>query len=177
MVQCEKIPASVVFRSLPEWPPAGENQRLNHRLALFRNLLPTTDWSVPMLRSLACLVALIGSVSIAFAAERSFPFDSELMLDAKPMKGSKRIPVMTIGPNGKAEIDLWCNSVEGQVVVVDSTITVMTGTKTERQCDAARSRGDDELLAALLQATSWSREGDVLTLRGSKTLRFRQATN
>ena len=103
--------------------------------------------------------------------------DIELMLDAKPMKGSKRIPVLTIGPNGKAEIDLWCNSVEGQVVVVDSTITVMTGAKTQRQCDAARTRGDDELLAALLQATTWSREGDILTLRGAKTLRFRQATN
>jgi heat shock protein HslJ len=130
-----------------------------------------------MLRSLAILVAIIGATSTTFAAERSFPFDSELMLDAKPMKGSKRIPVMTIGPNGKAEIDLWCNSVEGQVVVVESTITVMTGAKTERNCDPARSRGDDELLAALMQATTWSRDGDVLTLRGAKTLRFRQATN
>jgi heat shock protein HslJ len=132
---------------------------------------------IAMLRSLVILVAIIGSAATTFAAERSFPFDSELMLDAKPMKGSKRIPVLTIGPNGKAEIDLWCNSVEGQVVVVDSTITVMTGAKTERQCDAARTRGDDELLAALLQATTWSREGDILTLRGAKTLRFRQATN
>ena len=35
----------------------------------------------------------------------------------------------------------------------------------ERQCDAARMRGDDELLEALLQATSWTRDGDVLTLR------------
>ncbi len=130
-----------------------------------------------MLRSLVILVAIIGSAATTFAAERSFPFDSELMLDAKPMKGSKRIPVMTIGPNGKAEIDMWCNSIVGQVVVVDSTITVMTGAKTERQCDAARTRGDDELLAALLQATTWSREGDILTLRGAKTLRFRQATN
>jgi heat shock protein HslJ len=130
-----------------------------------------------MLRPLVILVAIIGSAAVTFAAERSFPFDSELMLDAKPMKGSKRIPMMTIGPNGKAEIDMWCNSIVGQVVVVEGTITVMTGAKTERQCDPARIRGDDELLAALLQATTWSREGDVLTLRGAKTLRFRQATN
>lgn len=130
-----------------------------------------------MLRLLAILAAVITSTSTTFAAERSFPFDSELMLDAKPMKGSKRIPVMTIDPKGKTEIDMWCNSIVGQVVVVDNTITVMTGAKTARQCDAARTRGDDELLEALLQATSWSREGDVLTLRGAKTLRFRQATN
>ena len=130
-----------------------------------------------MLRSLVILVAIIGSAATSFAAERTFPFDSELMLDAKPMKGSKRLPVMTIGPNGKAEIDLWCNSVEGQIVVVEGTITVMTGAKTARQCDPVRTRGDDELLEALLQATNWTRDGDVLTLRGVKTLRFRLATN
>jgi hypothetical protein len=37
--------------------------------------------------------------------------------------------------------------------------------------------GDADLLAALQQATSWSRAGDVVTLRGAKTLRFRQPTN
>jgi len=130
-----------------------------------------------MFRSLVILVAMIGMASASLAAERNFPFDSELLLDAKPMKGSKRVPAIGIDPNGKAAIDLWCNSVEGQIVVVDSTITVMTGAKTERQCDTARMRGDDDLLAALLQATSWSRDGDVLTLRGAKILRFRQATN
>jgi heat shock protein HslJ len=62
-------------------------------------------------------------------------------------------------------------------VVADNTVTVLTGTKTERQCDAARMRGDDELLADLTQATSWSRNGDVITLQGGKTLRFRQLTN
>jgi heat shock protein HslJ len=113
----------------------------------------------------------------SFAAERSFPFDSELMLDAKPMKGSKRVPIIGLGPRGEATIDLWCNSVEGQFVVADNTITVLTGSKTERQCDAARMRGDDELLEALTQATSWTRDGDVITLRGAKTLRFRQPTN
>jgi heat shock protein HslJ len=131
----------------------------------------------PGRRLLAGCAMILTIVGASVAAEHTFPFDSELMLDAKPMKGSKRVPVMTIGRNGEAAIDLWCNSVEGQIVVVDSTITVMTGAKTERTCDAARVRGDDDLLAALLQATSWTRDGDVLTLRGAKTLRFRQATN
>jgi heat shock protein HslJ len=119
----------------------------------------------------------IGIVAPGFAAERSFPFDSELLLDAKPMKGSKRVPVIGIGRNGEAAIELWCNSIEGQIVVVESVISVMTGTKTQRQCDAARMRGDDDLIAALLQATTWTRDGDVITLRGAKTLRFRQPTN
>src|SRR5882757_10362683 len=106
-------------------------------------------------------LVIVAMAATSFAAERGFPFDSELMLDAKPMKGSKRVPVIGIGPRGEATIDLWCNSVEGQIVVVESTITVMTGTKTERQCDAARIRGDDELLSALTQATTWTRDGDV----------------
>jgi heat shock protein HslJ len=121
------------------------------------------------------LVAICGSA--ASAADRSFPFDSELLLDVRPMKGSKRVPVIGVGPNGEAAIELWCNSIEAQIVVVEDQISVMTGKKTERQCDAARMRGDEDLLAALRQATSWTREGDVVILRGAKTLRFRQPTN
>jgi heat shock protein HslJ len=124
---------------------------------------------------LALVIVAMSAPSLA--AESSFPFDSELMLDARPMKGSKRVPVIGVGRNGEATIDLWCNSIEGQIVVIDSTISVMTGAKTDRQCDSARMLGDTDLLAALQQATSWSRAGDVVTLRGAKTLRFRQPTN
>ena len=59
----------------------------------------------------------------------------------------------------------------------ESTITIRTGRTTDRQCDPARRRGDDELLATLQQVNSWRREGDVLMLRGGKSLHFRQATN
>jgi heat shock protein HslJ len=126
--------------------------------------------------AVACL-AVLGTIPMSLAADSTFPFDKELLLDVKPMKGSKRVPILGIGPKGETAIDLWCNSVEAQIVVVDSTITILTGQKTERQCDPARMRGDDDLLAALQQVTSWRREGDVLMLRGSKTLRFRQASN
>ena len=136
------------------------------------------SWVLPH-RPAGWLLALVIIVMCgpSLAAERSFPFDSELMLDARPMKGSKRVPVIGIGRNGEATIDLWCNSIEGQIVVIDGTISVMTGAKTDGQCDSARMRGDDDLLAALLQVNSWSRDGDVVTLRGAKTLRFRQPTN
>jgi len=124
-----------------------------------------------------CCLAVLAAIPASFAAESTFPFDSELLLDAKPMKGSKRVPALGIGPKGEAAIDLWCNSIEAQIVVVESTITIMTGQKTERQCDPGRMRGDDDLLAALQQVSSWRREGDVRMLRGGKTLRFRQPTN
>ena len=138
---------------------------------------PETD------RNAGCLIAalvVLGVIMVStagFAGESSFPFDQELLLDAKPMKGSKRVPILDIGQRGETTIDLWCNSVQGQIVVVENTISIMTGAKTERQCDAARMRGDDDLLAALLQATSWRREGDTIVLLGARTLRFRAATN
>jgi heat shock protein HslJ len=126
--------------------------------------------------ALAAGVAAIGMTVAAVAAER-FPFEHELLLDAKPMKGSKRIPILAIGRQGETTIDLWCNSVEGQVVVVDGVISIMTGAKTNRQCDAARLRGDDEILAALLDTTTWRREGNTIIFSGGRTLRFRIPTN
>ena len=41
-------------------------------------------------------------------AQEDFPFEHELLLDAHPMKGSKRIPVLSVEPDGTATIDLWC---------------------------------------------------------------------
>ena len=70
-------------------------------------------------------LAVLGTMPAGLAAE--FPFDSELMLDAKPMKGSKRVPILGIGPKGETAIDLWCNSIDAHVVVVESTITILTG--------------------------------------------------
>jgi len=117
-----------------------------------------------------------GMAADAVAAE-GFPFERELLLDAKPMKGSKRIPILAIGRQGETTIDLWCNSVEGQIVVVDGVISIMTGAKTNRPCDAARLRGDDEILKALLDTTAWRREGNTVIFSGACTLRFRIPTN
>jgi hypothetical protein len=47
------------------------------------------------------LVVLISVVAIASAAAGdSFPFGTTLMLDAAPMRGSKRIPMLEISENG-----------------------------------------------------------------------------
>jgi heat shock protein HslJ len=111
------------------------------------------------------------------AAAESFPFDEELLLDAKPMRGSKRVPMLDIRAGGAVSIDLWCNSVEGQLVVADNTITVLTGPKTDRSCTPERLRGDEEVLSALEQVTTWRREGDAVVLIGPQSLRFYRATN
>ncbi len=119
----------------------------------------------------------LGFLSPSRAADQDFPFDHELLLDAQPMRGSKRLPSLEIGPTGQAAIDLWCNRVEGQIVVVEDTITIMTGQKTERSCPPERLRGDEEMLAALSEVTNWRREGETLVLIGPKTLRFHLPTN
>jgi len=111
------------------------------------------------------------------AAGEAFPFDEELLLDAKPMRGSKRVPMLDIRADGEVLIELWCNSVQGQLVVADDTIPVLTGPKTDRACSPERERGDQEVLSALEQATNWRREGDTLLLIGPQKLRFRRATN
>ena len=128
-----------------------------------------------------CLIAVLacwfGATAIAAAAERGFPYNSELIMDAKPMRGSKRVPMLVIGAQGEATIEGWCNNVKAQLVVAADTVTILTGAATEQQCPAERMRADEDLMAALMEITHWNREGDLLTLRCAKTLRFRTMTN
>lgn len=126
--------------------------------------------------SLSCSIVLAVLACIAMAtdlaAETGFPFGSELFLDARPMRGSKRIPNMDVDAKGVIALEMWCNRVEGQLVVAADTITVMTGQTTDRQCPPEQVRGDADLLSALGEVTNWRREGDLLLLIGPRTLRF-----
>jgi hypothetical protein len=99
------------------------------------------------------------------------------MLDAAPMRGSKRIPMLEIAENGAASIDLWCASARAQVVVADSSISISPGDLQNSQCEPDRQARDAELLAALSQVTNWRRHGDVIELMGVTPLRFRSMTN
>jgi heat shock protein HslJ len=132
-----------------------------------------TNWY----RGLAAAVMMVQTVVTAQAQQNEFPFESELLLDARPMPGSKRIPNMDVAANGTIALEMWCNRVEGQVVVAGNTITVITGQPTERPCSPERARGDAELLEALNAVTNWRRQGDAVVLVGPKTLRFRAPTN
>ncbi len=128
------------------------------------------------LARVACVAAAAGW-GAAQAQEIQFPFDSELILDAAPMRGSKRIPNLDVAANGAIALEMWCNRIEGQIVVAGDTVTVLTGQQTTRPCTTEQSRGDEELLATLTQVTNWRREGSVLVLIGPQTLRFRIPTN
>jgi hypothetical protein len=117
-------------------------------------------------------------ISTADALAQSFPFGRELVLDANPMRGSKKLPVLDLGDRGTAEIDLWCSSVKAQLIIAANTI--ITGDKAPRSCAPELARADDDLIDALNQATNWRMEDYALVFTGAaggRTLRFRIQTN
>jgi heat shock protein HslJ len=126
---------------------------------------------------LALSLLMAGAAGGSLAQQNEFPFDGELILDVGPMPGSKRIPNMDIDGKGAIVVEMWCNRVDGQMVVAGDTITVMTGQPTDRPCTPERARGDADFLEALNAVTNWRREGDFVRLIGSRTLRFRVPTN
>jgi heat shock protein HslJ len=153
-----------------------------HHPSEHRMRFPAAKWARRLIGPLVCLVVL-AAVPAAFAAERSFPDDGEFMLEAKPMKGSKRVPILEIESRDAASIDLWCNRVHAQFVVVGDTITIILGAPTAPQystgqpCDPDRMRADDDLVAALQQVETWQRQDDVLILQGQQALRFRLSSH
>ena len=111
------------------------------------------------------------------SAEDGFPFGMEMILDAIHQPGSKRVPDLDIGVNGEVVLELWCKGRKGQFSVAGNTVIFVAGPMEDRACPPARAQLDDELVAALSETTTWTREGDVVSFIGSKTLRFRLKTN
>jgi hypothetical protein len=136
--------------------------------------------------TVSCLAAFVVPVAVATVvwttvwpvrASEPFPFGSELMLDAAPMHGSKRVPMIEIEDDGTASIDLWCSSLKAQATVNDAAITIVPGDPPPAQCDPDRQARDAELLARLTQVTGWRRSGEVVELTGATPLRFHLMTN
>ncbi|HEY2530539.1 MAG TPA: META domain-containing protein [Xanthobacteraceae bacterium] len=131
-------------------------------------------------RRFCCWLALALLVAVrppALAAETSFPFGSELILDASPKHGSKRIPMIEIDDDGATSIDLWCSSLKAQASVGEGTISIVPLPAPPVECSPERQDGDDALLAALEQVTNWRRSGDLVEFTGRTTLRFHLMTN
>lgn len=131
-----------------------------------------------MLRQCVLVLALLcaGAASPS-QAQSEFPYDRDLVLDARAMRGSKRVPVLSVEQSGRAQIDLWCKRGQGQAAVAGDTIAITPGEMRDEPCTPERAQADEEMLAALAGVTNWSARGDVVTLTGAKTLRFRAATN
>src|ERR1700759_2537676 len=113
-------------------------------------------------RQVAVTLALVAAVtalkSVPASADGGFPFGFEMMLEAAPQPGSKRIPTLEIGDNGEATLDLWCKHGKGQFSVAGNTVIFMPGPMEERGCAADRAAVDDDTIAALSQAATWKRQ-------------------
>jgi len=112
--------------------------------------------------AVALCAALLGS---APAEAQEFPFGLEMTLEVARMPGSKRI------------LELWCKGGNGQFSVAGNTIIFVPGAMESRSCPPDRAQADDDLIAALSDVATWRRQGDFVTLMGSKQLRFRINTN
>ena len=120
---------------------------------------------------------LIASLPTASATDSTFPFGRELVLDAAPQPGSKRVPMIEIDQDGAASFYLWCANVRGSANVGDDTINIVPTTPLPSQCSQDEISRDAGLLAQLSQMTGWRRQGDEVDFLGATTLRFRLMTN
>ncbi len=135
------------------------------------------DFVTPRLKFAAAVSLAAVLAGNAPANAQEFPFGLEMTLEASRMPGSKRIPSLEIGDRGEVVLELWCKGGKGQFSVAGNTIVFVPGAMENRSCPPDRAQADDDLLAALGDATTWRRQGDFVTLIGPKQLRFRLNTN
>ncbi|MCC8939099.1 hypothetical protein XH93_07195 [Bradyrhizobium sp. CCBAU 51753] len=122
-------------------------------------------------------MAALALVAAAFAsipaeAQEEFPFGFVMTLDAARMPGSKRIPSIEIGDDGEVILELWCDGGKGKFSVAGNTLVFIPGAMENRTCSPERAQADRDLLAALGSTATWQRQGEAVTLIGSKSLRF-----
>jgi hypothetical protein len=123
---------------------------------------------VAWLRLFAGATAILLSAA-ASAAE--FPFERELLLEARPLPGSKRVPMLEITRDGRAIIDLWCRSGEGRVKL-GMLIEFTLGAMRQEGCTPERAQRDEAMAEALAKVANWRMEDDVLVLIGPTELRY-----
>jgi hypothetical protein len=140
-------------------------------------MVSVTAWLRPAMVAWVLTLGLVALDTLPARADDEFPFGFEMTLDVAPQPGSKRVPSLEIGDSGETRVELWCKGGKGQFSVAGNTVIFVAGPMEDRACPEARARADDELIAALSEAATWKRQGDVISFVGTKPLRFRLLTN
>src|ERR1700709_1037742 len=134
--------------------------------------------AIMILRQVGAALVFVTALQAATArADDGFPFGFEMTLDVARQPGSKRIPNLEIGDNGEVVLELWCKGGKGQFSVAGNTVVFVAAPLEDRGCPPARAQADDDLVAALSEAATWKRQGDVVSFIGTRPLRFRLNTN
>jgi hypothetical protein len=128
-------------------------------------------------RMIAVLVALGSIGAWPASAQDGFPFGLEMTLDAQPQPDSRRLPSLEIGDSGEVRFELWCKGGKGQFSVAGNTVIFAAGPLEDRSCPPEKAKADDDLVAALSAAGTWTRNGDEVSFVGPTTLRFHLNTN
>jgi hypothetical protein len=120
---------------------------------------------------------LVLGLSMGLAGAQDFPFDQEMLLEAKPLPGSRRVPMMEIHADGKGTVDLWCHSAVAEIAVSGSDIKFTFVSAKPENCTPERIELDQAMAKALVEVTSWRRQNDIVELIGPTTFRFRISTH
>ena len=59
-----------------------------------------------LVRGAVAAILILSAYGPGVPAE-TFPFGQEFLLDAAPMRPGKRMPVLSVEPNGNARLDLY----------------------------------------------------------------------
>src|SRR6185503_13668102 len=95
-------------------------------------------------------VILLGA-TIVVARAQSFPFDQEMLLEAKRLPDSRRVPMLEIQSGGRATIDMWCHNAIADVAVTGTEIKFTFTSATPEGCTAERIELDQAMANGLLQ--------------------------
>ena len=140
--------------------------------------MSVTVFSTRISALVSVLIALAGMLgSTPARAQEEFPFGFEMTLETRPQPGTKRMPTLEIGDNGEATFYLWCKDGKGQFSVAGNTVIFVPGPMQERACSPELAAFDDGVIAALSEAGTWKRQGDMVSFLGTKSVRFRINTN
>src|SRR5436305_7962674 len=134
--------------------------------------------AIMVLRRAGAALVLLAALQAAPArAEDEFPFGLEMTLDVARQPGSKRLPTLEIDEGGEVVLELWCKGGKGRFSVAGNSVVFIPGPLQDRACPPARAQADDDLVAALSEAATWKRQGDLVSFMGTKPLRFRINNN
>ena len=137
-------------------------------------------WMSGMLRALsmsALAAVAIGMAAAVPAHAQTFPFDQEMLLETRPLPGSRRVPMMEVHPNGKASVDMWCHSAVAEIAITGNEIKFTFVSAKPENCTPERIELDQKMAKELLEITQWRRKNDIVEFVGPTTFRFRISTH